>query len=282
MTNPSDTFSLPAALANQLCLLDSITDASEADVGKVALSGSHGGLYPAAVASQARVRAVVFNDAGIGMDGAGVKGVEALAGVGMAAASVDCFSARIGSTDDMLASGIISFVNTCAAKAGVSIGMNVIDALLALTDAAPPTELLPAVPEARWELSGVSQGEKVLCVDSASLVEPVDGDRIIVTGSHGGLIRGDPARALKAAAKLAVFNDAGVGKDEIGLSRLPALEVVGVAAVTVSHNSALIGSAQSSVDTGVVSYTNELAAHAGFSVGESLMNALADCADSLR
>ena len=174
----------------------------------------------------------------------------------------------------MLASGVISFVNSCAAKAGVSSGMEVIDALFALADAAPPTELLPAVPEARWELTGVNPGEKVLCVDSASLVVPGDTGRIIVTGSHGGLIGGDPARALKARAKLAVFNDAGVGKDDIGLSRLPALDAVGIAAVTVSHSSAHIGSAQSCIDTGVISYTNELAAQAGISVGVSLIKVL--------
>lgn len=282
--------SVPASLQNVLSLLDSITDVAETDAGKIVLSGSHGGLYPAAIASRAKVRAVVFNDAGTGLQRAGVKGVEALAGVGMAAATVDCMSAKIGSTEDMLAAGVISYINDRAAEAGLSIGMKVIDALMLLVEATPPTEQLPPVPEARWEHAGATTGTEldtdtrtriaastslsILCVDSASLVKSDDAGRIIVTGSHGGLIGGDPARALKAKAKLAVFNDAGVGKDKIGLSRLPALNAIGVAAVTVSNQSAIIGSAQSCIDTGVISFTNDLAERLGLNVGDALASAL--------
>ncbi len=280
--------SVPASLQNELSLLDSITDVAKTDAGKIVLSGSHGGLYPAAIASRAKVRAVVFNDAGTGLQRAGVKGVEALAGVGMAAATVDCMSAKIGSTEDMLAAGVISYINDRAAEAGLSIGMQVIDALVMLVDAKPPTEQLPPVPEARWEHAGATTGTEldtdtriaastslsILCVDSASLVKSDDAGRIIVTGSHGGLIGGDPARALKAKAKLAVFNDAGVGKDKIGLSRLPALNAIGVAAVTVSNQSAIIGSAKSCIDTGVISFTNDLAERLGLNVGDALASAL--------
>jgi predicted esterase YcpF (UPF0227 family) len=45
-------------------LLDSITDIAARDAGRVAVSGSHGGLYPASVASRGGLRAVIFNDAG--------------------------------------------------------------------------------------------------------------------------------------------------------------------------------------------------------------------------
>jgi len=267
--------SIPPGLNEELRLLDSITDVTDSDSGKLVLSGSHGGLYPAAIASRARVRSVLFNDAGIGLNDAGISGVKALADVGMAAASVDCLSARIGSTEDMLASGVISFANEAAIQAGVSIGMEVADALLALNAAAQPTDQLAAVPEARWELTNVKSSLSVLCVDSASLVVPEDAGKIIVTGSHGGLIGGDPARALKTMARLAVFNDAGIGKDKMGLSRLPALDAIGVAAVTVSNESAVIGSAQSCLDSGIISHANELASGLGCTVGEQLAKTLA-------
>ena len=68
-----------------------------------------------------------------------------------------------------------------------------------------------------------------------------DEGEIVVTGSHGGLIGADPKRALKANARLAVFNDAGVGCDEAGITRLAVLDDRGVAAVTVAHTSAKIG-----------------------------------------
>jgi uncharacterized protein YunC (DUF1805 family) len=266
--------SLPPELKNALSLLDSITDVAASDAGRLVLSGSHGGLYPASLASRAGVRAVVFNDAGIGLDAAGVGGVKALNDMNMAAAAVDCFSARIGSTEDMLASGRISTVNDCAAQTGVSIGMSVTDALQLMNKARSPTATLPPVPEARWEYTEPQSGVSLLCVDSASLVTPEDGGRIIITGSHGGLIGGNPARALKARARFAVFNDAGGGKDDIGWSRLPALDAAGVAAVTVASSSAIIGSAQSCVDHGVISHANKLAQQLGVTDGESLATAL--------
>lgn len=64
----------------------------------------------------------------------------------------------------------------------------------------------------------------ITCLDSASLVGPGDSGRIVITGSHGALIGGDPSRAIKAHARAAVFNDAGFGIDNIGVTRLPALE----------------------------------------------------------
>ncbi len=273
-TNQSTINLLPDALKDAVRLRDSITDADSNDHGRIVLSGSHGGIYPAAVASQANVRAVIFNDAGIGLGGAGVAGVDALAQVGMAAASVDCHSARIGSAADQLASGVISHVNQPAAQLGIAVQMPVSKALVRLIDAPQPPAQLDAIAEARWQFTEPSSGLQLLCVDSASLVCADDADRIIITGSHGGLIGGDPARALKALARLAVFNDAGVGKEAVGISRLAALDTAGVAAVTVSSQSAAIGSAQSCLDTGVISHSNTLAQSSGFQVGALLIDGL--------
>ena len=75
--------------------LDSITDAGPEARDQIAISGSHGGIYPAAVASAAGLRGVAFNDAGIGFQDAGIAGVMALDTVGMAAIAVDCQTCRI-------------------------------------------------------------------------------------------------------------------------------------------------------------------------------------------
>lgn len=250
-------------------LLDSITDVSEMAQRQVVVSGSHGGLYPAAVAVQAGVRAVVFNDAGQGFEDAGVAGVLALAGVGMAAAGVDCHSCRIGSAHDMIERGRISVANDTARGLGVTVGQSVLDACSLLEKAGLPTGTLPKPHEARSMVS-LPGGREVLLVDSASLVGPGDAGRIIVTGSHGGLIGGDPARALKALARIGVFNDAGIGADEIGISRLPALQARGVAAVTVSHDTCRIGDAASALQTGVISALNALARDLGARAGQPL------------
>ncbi|MEL7468793.1 MAG: hypothetical protein AAFN27_10080 [Pseudomonadota bacterium] len=252
-------------------LLSSITDAGPDAAGAVIVSGSHGGLYPAVVASRAGARAVIFNDAG---GGAGTAGVDALARVGMAAAAVDCFSALIGSAEDMVANGVLSHVNETAADLGLSAGRSVFEAVAILESAPVPSGQLEKIAEARSDVT-LETGPICLLVDSASLVAPEDTGRIIITGSHGGLIGGDPARALKAEARLAVFNDAGIGKDRIGVSRLPALEARGVAALTVAHTSARIGDAQSALETGVISAANKAAQDLGAADGQALATFLA-------
>ncbi|MFT7594963.1 MAG: hypothetical protein ACI8R4_002289 [Paracoccaceae bacterium] len=239
-------------------LLNSITDADAVARGRVVVSGSHGGVYPAAIASRARVHAVLFNDAGIGFDQAGIAGVRALEACGMAAAAVACLTAEIGSATDALAHGVISFANDQARAVGVVAGMAARDAAALLVQAPAPVARLAPGTEARWDRDRPGKAA-LLCLDSASLVTPGDAGRIIITGSHGGLIGGDPARALKAKALLAVFNDAGGGKNGIGTSRLPALQQQGIAAITVSHDSCRIGDAASALAEGVISAANPCA-----------------------
>ena len=115
------------------------------------MSGSHGGIYAAAVASREGLRAVVLNDAGIGLDEAGIAGVRTLADVGMAACAVDCMSAEIGAASDMMTNGLISFANDVARDLGVALGMSVAEAAGLLAGAPAPTGQLAEVPEARWD-----------------------------------------------------------------------------------------------------------------------------------
>ncbi|MZR31677.1 hypothetical protein [Sneathiella litorea] len=251
-------------------LLDSITDADASYRGEIVVSGSHGGMYPAALASAAGLRAVLFNDAGIGLEQAGVAGVLALAEIGMAGAAIDCHSCLIGSAQDALDRGIITVVNSVAAACGVETGMSVRKAIQALTIAPQADNHLPKVHEARHEFRLEEKDLLLVLVDSASLVIPEDENKIVITGSHGGLIGGNPDRALKAIARIAVFNDAGVISSEVGISRLPALDDRGVAAVTVSHDTARIGDAQSALETGIISNLNTHARRAGAETGLKL------------
>ncbi|MEP5717652.1 MAG: hypothetical protein ABJN37_04640, partial [Alphaproteobacteria bacterium] len=90
------------------------------------------------------------------------------------------------------------------------------------------------------------------------------------TGPPGGLGGGDPARALKPAPALAVFNDAGGGIEDAGLTRLPALDARTIPAVTVAHTSARVGDAASAWETGVISHANAAAAALGARSGDRL------------
>ncbi len=255
-------------------LLNSITDAQENARGKIAVCGSHGGMIAGLLASQAGLRSVILNDAGIGFESAGIAGVQALGTVGMASATVSCMSAEIGSAKDMLFNGVISYANEIAVELGVTEGLAVRDAVRLLLKAPEPSGMLPFHEEQRWDEVIAPDLSPVLCVDSASLITPSDAGRLIVTGSHGGLIGGDPARACKAAARFVCFSDAGFGKNNVGIARLPALADRGIAAVALNCQSCAIGDARSALETGVISAVNDVAKGLGAGSGMRLRDVL--------
>ena len=104
-------------------------------------------------------------------------------------------------------------------------------------------------------------------LNSASLVAPEHALTIVVTGSHGGLLGGRPDTALKYDVLAALFNDAGIGIDEAGVTRLPALDARGIAAGTVTAASARIGDARSTYEDGILSRINTRAAVLGIAPG---------------
>jgi hypothetical protein len=136
--------------------------------------------------------------------------------------------------------------------------------------ARPPHRTPPEYAEARTLLLERPKFPKVWGLDSNSLVTSQDIGTIVVTGSHGGILGGKPESALKVDALAAVYNDAGVGIDGAGISRLPALDARGVAAVTVDRNSARIGDARSTWETGKISHANALATAYGARPGMSI------------
>lgn len=245
---------------------DTITKLPPEAEGAVVVSGSHGGRYPGYLAAKARVRAVILNDAGIGRHEAGVGALPYLEALGIAAAAVSHLSCRIGDTQDMLARGRISRCNAAAAGCGVIAGMACLEAAVLLTEAPHRLAEPPGLGEARVELAEPGP-RRIVLIDSASLVRPEDAGRIVITGSHGGLIGGDPGMALRADAFAGVFNDAGIGSEEAGVGRLPALDRRGIAAFTVAAASARIGEGRSSFEDGVISRSNAIAARLGAAEG---------------
>lgn len=103
-------------------------------------------------------------------------------------------------------------------------------------------------------------------VDSITQLGPADRGCLAVSGSHGGL---SSARyALAAAPLLSVFNDAGGGRDAAGRAGLAFLQARGLAACTVTHTSARIGEAQSTLADGIIGHANDLAAALGVAAGQ--------------
>lgn len=103
-------------------------------------------------------------------------------------------------------------------------------------------------------------------VDSITELRPPDAGCVAVSGSHGGI--SSAQYALAARPLLSVFNDAGVGKDQAGLAALVFLQAHGLAACAVSHDSARIGEAASTLDDGVISHCNALALALGAAPGQ--------------
>jgi hypothetical protein len=129
--------------------------------------------------------------------------------------------------------------------------------------------------EARHRIDDLSTADcAVFALDSAGLIGPQDRGQIVVTGSHGGLLGGKPETASKVDVRAAVFNDAGIGADQAGLSRLPALDTRGIAAFTVSCFSARMGEGLSTLNDGYVSALNATARAAGLEVGQGCREAV--------
>jgi len=235
--------------------------------GRVLVCGSHAGAYAGCLAARAGVCAVVLNDAGVGLDEAGIGALGYCQALGIAAAAVSHNSASIGDAEDMLAHGVITHRNAIAAGVGVSTGMACAEAGALLSSAPPGRGDGASYDEARAVVGVNRHGLRIVCVDSVSLVRPDDLGQIVSSGSHGGVVAGQRSLAIRVAAAAAFYNDAGIGKDAAGVSRLPVLDEQGIAAATVTAASARIGDGRSTYESGILSCVNARAADLGISPG---------------
>src|SRR5260370_2364344 len=253
---------------------DSITRiGSEEAAGAFVVPASDGGVYAAYLAAKLGAAAAIFNDAGVGRDRAGISGLDYLQDLGIPAATVGHETARIGDGADMLGRGVITHANRLAAALDVRPGMTCGEAATALQRAkgvwgAPP----PAI-EGTFLL--VREAPQLWALDSASLVAPEHHDAIVVTGSHGGLLGGRPETALQYDVRAAFYNDAGIGIDEAGVSRLPALHRRGLAASTVGAGTPPLAHARPRYEDGILSRVNTSAAALGVAPGMTAREAVA-------
>jgi hypothetical protein len=248
---------------------DSITVVPPTRRGKAVLAASHGGTYVAQAALALGLGGLIVSDAGVGRERAGVAGLDTLERHCVPAAAVSVHSARIGDGADCLQRGVISCANQTARSIGVAPGMAAGMALQRMAErACEPASAIPKVGEGRREMRQ-SLGARIVIADSNSEIGPGDAGAIVVTGSHGGLLGGRAATAVKAPVAAAIYNDADGGIDGAGFSRLAALDARGIAAATVSAWSARIGDGLSTFQDGYITHINSCAAAAGGEVGIS-------------
>jgi hypothetical protein len=248
----------------RICTAASSATAGEGCRGNVLISGSYGGDYNAYHAARWGVRAVILNDAGVGKDRAGIRGLDYLERIGIAGATADASSCHIGDGDHMLEHGTISYVNAVAGDLGCQPGQSVRECAMRLRQARLSTASLPPIDGGKRYLMREQPGDPtVVCLDAAPLLTPEDTGRIAITGSHAALFRGRPDGVIKPDVRAIFFSDAGVGMDGAGISRLATLDERNIVAGAASADSAAIGDSRDIYQRGVLSHVNSSAAAMG-------------------
>ncbi|MBT3628559.1 MAG: hypothetical protein HOM52_17670 [Rhodospirillaceae bacterium] len=254
----------------EIICADSVTVLDARHRGNVLVGGSHGGIYAGYLAAKAGVRAVILHNAGVGKDQAGLGSLAYLDGIGMPAAVLGHMTARIADGQDQLARGIISHVNEAAEALGCRVGESCQDCARRMAGAGQWQGSAPAFGESRFLLRARDGEPQVWGVDSTSLVRPEDKGAVMITASHGAIFGSAENKPIAGPPLAVIFNDAGVGADDCGVARLPALDGEGVIAATVGAATARIGDARSAWESGIISHANALAEAAGIMPGDNL------------
>ena len=107
----------------RIIIANSATSLDENNKNDVVVDGSHCGLNITDYVLKAGARGMIGNDAGMGLDDAGIAGLKFLEKHGVPAAAVSCMSAKIGNGTSSYEEGEISVINKVAKKLGITIGM---------------------------------------------------------------------------------------------------------------------------------------------------------------
>jgi hypothetical protein len=117
-------FLLSEAPEPRLIALDAAPMLTPEDAGAIAVTGSHAALFrgrPDGIIGP-QLFAVFFNDAGVGLDAAGIARLPTLDERGMIAGTVSADSAPIGDARAEYEHGILSHLNETALRAGGKVG----------------------------------------------------------------------------------------------------------------------------------------------------------------
>ena len=114
----------------------------------------------------------------------------------------------------------------------------------------------------------IGPGQRIVLLPSITQLGADHKNAVIVTGSHGGL--SVVQYAIRVPVRMIFFNDAGVGKDQAGISALAALAELAIAAAAYSHDSARIGDPMDGWTNGIISHVNGIALKAGIAALQSV------------
>lgn len=260
----------------RIVLLDSLGDLQNNNTSPILVCGSHcgGNRELARHVKNCHVKAVFLNNAGVGKNQAGIRGITHYEAENILACAVDNFSAEIGFARDTWESGIISHISTQAEAFGIQIGDTVNEAVTKIIHvfnnplSAQKSNSFESLSKnhdkadkSKADLKKQTQtqidGVWITVTDSITFLNESNSGDIVVCGSHGGLSAGEYAQKHKV--KAVFFNDAGIGKNNAGVKSLQALSDAGIPACTVNCMSAEIFNGQDVLDNGILTVCNQLA-----------------------
>jgi hypothetical protein len=125
-------------------------------------------------------------------------------------------------------------------------------------------------------MSPENEGVRIMTVASCSFVRDGHRAHVVVSGSYGG--RYNAFNAAKWGVRGVIMNDAGIGKNNAGISGLDYLDQINLAAATADAQTCHIGDGDHTLEHGIISYVNRAAAALGCTPGQSVR----DCAELMR
>jgi uncharacterized protein YunC (DUF1805 family) len=263
-------------LPEGVVLLDSLGDLKSNNTSPILVCGSHcgGNRDLARHVKNSHVKAVFLNNAGVGKNQAGIRGLTHYDAENILACAVDNNSAEIGIARDTWDSGMISHTGTQAEAVGIQIGDSVKEAVSKIINIIKhPSSTqksknlgsliknevvdISSKEDLKKQTQTQIDGVGITVTDSITFLNENNLGDIVVCGSHGGLSAGDYAQ--KHHVKAVFFNDAGIGKNNAGVKSLESLSDAGILACTVDCMSAEIFNGQDVLGNGIITVCNQLA-----------------------
>ena len=240
----------------KIIVMDTAAQISPEETDQVVVMGSHGAESAARHVARFIPFGVILNDAGKGKRDAGISGLSVLESMDILGATVDCMTGRIGEGTDNYSAGVISAVNDKAKARGVRVGMSVIEACSTMLEAKKSARRL-YITEVVYE----SEKGRIILADSISFLNESHRGSVIVSGSHCSHTTLEWVKDL--GLKGILQNDAGIGKENQGISALPLYDRAGIPAAAIDCMTAMIGNARDAWDTGSISSVNQVALRLG-------------------
>ncbi|WP_142850299.1 hypothetical protein [Telmatospirillum sp. J64-1] len=109
---------------------------------------------------------------------------------------------------------------------------------------------------------------KILCFSSSATATEDSPGNVLISGSYGGEY--NAYHAAKWGIRGVILNDAGVGRNNAGITGLKYLDQIGLAAATADAQTCHIGDAEHMLEHGVISFVNQVAEGLGIKPGQTV------------